>query len=70
MIFVILSISWVSAVDNNTDVFKEQNNDAISINEEGNNNISILKQYNEPIAVNNANNSSNLNKTDVNEILV
>ena len=70
MIFVILSISCVSAVDNDTDVFKEQNNDAISINEEGNNNISILKQYNEPIAVNNANNSSNLNKTDVNEILV
>ena len=32
MIFVILSISCVSAVDNDTDVFKEQNNDMISIN--------------------------------------
>ena len=69
MIFVILSISCVSAVDNDTDMFKEQNNDAISINEQDNDNISISEEDNEPISVNNANNSSNLNETDVNEIL-
>ena len=69
MIFVILSISCVSAVDNDTDVFKEQNNDMISINEQLDDNISISKQDNEPIGLNNADNSSNLNGTDASEIL-
>ena len=32
MIFVILSISCVSAADNGTDVIKEQNNNAILMN--------------------------------------
>ena len=41
MIFVILSISCVSAADNGTDVIKEQNNNAISINEQ-NSNVSLL----------------------------
>ena len=69
MIFVILSISCVSAVDNDTNIFKEQNDDMISINEEWDNNISISELNNEPISAKNDNKSSNLNKTDTSEIL-
>lgn len=41
MIFVILSISCVSAADNSTDIIKEQTNDAVSIDEKNSNGLSL-----------------------------
>ena len=69
MIFVILSISCVSAVDNDTDIFKEQNNDVISINEEDNASISISDEENEPVGVISENNSTILTVSNDGEVL-
>ena len=68
-IFVILSISCVSAVDNNTDIFKEQNTDVLSINEEDNVNISISDEENEPVGAISENNSTILTVTNDGKIL-
>ena len=69
MIFVILSISCVSAVDNDTYIFKEQNTDALSINEEDNVNLSISDEKNEPVSAISENNSTILTVTNGGEIL-
>ena len=69
MVFVILSISCVSAVDNDTDIFKEQNTDVLSINEEDNVNLSISDEENEPVSAISENNSTILTVTNDGEIL-
>lgn len=69
MIFVILSISCVSAVDNDTHIFKEQNTDVLSINEEDNVNLSISDEENEPMNAISENNSTILTVTNDGEIL-
>ena len=50
MIFVILSISCVSAADNSTDIIKEQTNNVLSIDEE-NSNVSSLSATNETVFI-------------------
>ena len=69
IIFVILTISCVSAVDNDTDVFKEQNTDVISINEEDNVDLSISDEENEPVTAIDENNSTILTVTNDGEVL-
>lgn len=68
ILFVILSMSCVSAIDNGTDVVKEQNNDLISINEQENGTVSLSNE-NESVSISVENNSSNLNETGNGEIL-
>ena len=68
VLFVILGMSCVSAVDNGTDVVKEQNNDLISINEQENDTVSLSNE-NESVSLSVENNFSNLNETDNGEVL-
>lgn len=69
MIFVILGMSCVSAVDNGTEVFKEQSNDVLSINDEDNVNLSISDEENGSVGAINENNSTILAVTNDNETL-
>lgn len=69
LLFVILSISCVSAIDNSTETVKEQNIDLISINEQENGTISVSCE-NESLGMTVDNNSSELNETNNNEILI
>ena len=68
ILFVILSMSCVSAIDNGTDVVKEQSNDLISINEQENDTVSVSNE-NESVSISVESNSSNLNETDNGEVL-
>ena len=68
ILFVILSMSCVSAIDNGTDVVKEQNNDLISVNEQENDTVSLSNE-NESVSISVETNSSNLNETDNGDVL-
>ena len=69
MLFFILTISCVSAVDNDTNIVKEQNTDVISITEQDNVNLSISDEENEPVGAINENNSTILTVTNDGAIL-
>lgn len=69
MLFFILTISCVSAVDNDTNIVAEQNTDVISINEQDNVNLSISDEENEPAGAINENNSTILTVTNDGAIL-
>lgn len=69
MLFFILTISCVSAVDNDTNIVTEQNTDVISINEQDNDNLSISEEENEPVSAINKNNFTILTVTNDGEIL-
>lgn len=68
ILLVILSMSCVSAIDNGTDVVKEQNNDLISINGQENDTVSLSNE-NESVSISVESNSSNSNETDKSEVL-
>ncbi|MBE6496974.1 MAG: hypothetical protein E7Z81_01620 [Methanobrevibacter sp.] len=68
VLFVILTMTCASAVDNSTDIVKEQTEDMVSINEQNNDNISFSNE-NEALEVIIENNSSNVNETNNSEVL-
>ena len=43
-LFLILTLSYVSAADNGTDIIKQDNNDLISVDEQDNNSISLSSE--------------------------
>ena len=67
IIFVILSISCVSAVDNDTDVFKEQNNNAIPINEQNRDVLSLSSNETVFMSVDSSGSDSTSNQKSINE---
>ena len=68
ILLAILSISCVNAIDNSTDIVKEQNSDIISISEQDNYTISVSNE-NESVAVAVESNSSNPNETNGDDVL-
>lgn len=69
LILLILTMSYASAADNDTNIIKEQNQDFISINNEENDTISISNEEAETIGVIVENSTAELNDTNDSELL-